>query len=66
MIVDKLKPRYVNSNDGNTARCFFENSDESNSITGIIIRIIKRFKTILKSMTSGYSINLEIFKDYAG
>ena len=33
LIVDKPKPGYGNSNDGNTARRFFENADVSSSIT---------------------------------
>lgn len=65
LIVDKPKPWYRNSNDGNTARCFFENANKSSSITGIDIVIIKRFRTILKTMASGYAINLVMFKGYA-
>jgi len=45
--VDKPKPGYGNSNDGNTARRFFENSDVSSSITVLALVIIKRFRTIL-------------------
>lgn len=47
LIVDKPKPGYGNSNDGNTARRFFENADVSSSITGVDVEIIKRFRTIL-------------------
>jgi len=67
LIVDKPKPGYGNSNDGNTARRFFENADVSSSITGTgvdNIVIIKRFQTILKTMASGYIINLKLFEEY--
>lgn len=62
LIADKPKPGYGNSNDGNTARRFFENADVSSSITGVDIMIIKR--TILKTMASGYTINLKLFEEY--
>lgn len=65
LIVDQPKPGYGNSNDGNTARRFFENADVSSSITGVDIEIIKRFRTILKTMASGYTINLKQFEEYS-
>ncbi|VVC38464.1 Hypothetical protein CINCED_3A004951, partial [Cinara cedri] len=52
-------------NDGNTARCFFENADISSSITGVDVVIMKRFRTILKTMASGYTINLKLFEEYS-
>ena len=35
LIVDKPKPGYGSTNDGNTARRFFQNPDLSAKITGI-------------------------------
>jgi len=52
------------TNDGNTARRFFKNCEKSSEITGVDLNLIKRFGTILKSMASGYEININAFKQY--
>lgn len=57
LIVDKTKPGYGNSNDGNTARRFFANVVLSGEITGLNVRLIKIFHVILRSLSSGYYIN---------
>lgn len=64
LIVDKPKPGYGSSNDGNTARRFFENAEMVSAITEVDINIIKRFRTILKAVASGYNINIDKFKTY--
>lgn len=46
LIVDKPKPGYGSTNDGNTARRFFEHSRISASITGVDENIIHRFYII--------------------
>lgn len=65
LIVDKPKPGYGNSNDGNTARNFFKNSDKSAEITGLDVSLINKFYTILRVLSSGYDINIEKFEKFA-
>ncbi|XP_071580634.1 uncharacterized protein [Temnothorax nylanderi] len=64
LIVDKPKPGYGSTNDGNTARRFFENSRISAAITGVEENIIHRFYIILQVISSGHVINQEGFKQY--
>lgn len=40
LIVDKPKPVYGSTNDGNTARRFFQNPELSAKITGIVKELI--------------------------
>ena len=47
LIVDKPKPGFGNTNDGNTARRFFMKPDLSGEITGLDINLIKNFSTLL-------------------
>jgi len=65
LIVDRPKPGYGSTNDGNTARRFFENSAISTLITGLNERIIKRFHIILQTISCGYDINVNNYKEYA-
>lgn len=65
LIVDQPKPAFGSSNDGNTARRFFENSTTSASITGVNEDLIKRFHVILQALSSGHEINPITFQDYA-
>lgn len=62
LTVDKPKPGYGSSNDGNTARRFFGNPELSAQITGLDVTFIKQFDIILRALASGYEINLEEFK----
>lgn len=64
LIVDRPKPGYGSSNDGNTARRFFENAAISAEITGVDEDLIHRFHVILQVISSGYDIDNEKFKDY--
>lgn len=64
LVVDKPKPGYGSTNDGNTARRFFENSRISAFITGVDENIIHRFYIILQAISSGHIINQERFKEY--
>lgn len=59
LIVDKPKPGSGNTNDGNTARRFFECFDLSAEITGLDVSIIKQFNTLLRALSSGYEIDTE-------
>lgn len=63
--IDRPKPGYGSSNDGNTARRFFENSKVSAAITGVKEEVIKRFYVILQVISCGHKINCEIFEQYA-
>ncbi|CAH2012739.1 unnamed protein product [Acanthoscelides obtectus] len=47
LIVDKPKPGYGSSNDGNTARIFFHNPQTSSDITGVDRELIEKFAIIL-------------------
>lgn len=61
LVVDKPKPGYGSTNDGNTARRFFSNPQLASSITGIDANLITQFSTILRTIASGQKINLETF-----
>lgn len=64
LIVDKPKPGFGNSNDGNTARRFFSNAELTGEITGLDVTLIKRFHVILRTLSSGYDINCSDFEKY--
>lgn len=64
LLVDKPKPGFGSTNDGNTARRFFEDAATSSKITGIDEELITRFRIILLTISSGYSIKIELFKTY--
>ena len=63
--IDRPKPGYGNSNDGNTARFFFGKAEVSSEITGIDLNIIRRFHVILQVLSSGYDIDFAKFRNYA-
>lgn len=63
--VDKPKASSGTSNDGNTARCFFEKYEQSAKITGIDQDIIHRFYVILQAISCGHDINVDNFRQYA-
>lgn len=62
LIVDKPKPGYGSTNDGNTARRFFNNPEMSSEITGINEDLIRRFSLILRVIASGCKIDTIKFK----
>lgn len=64
LIIDKVKPGFGTSNDGNTARAFFYNYATTAQITNIDENLIHRFGTILAAITSGYEINTEKFQEF--
>lgn len=65
LIVDKPKPGFGNTNDGNTARRFFEKPEASADITGLDVLLIQKFGTLLRTLSSGYDINVEKFENVA-
>lgn len=64
LLIDKPKPGFGSTNDGNTARRFFSNPETSARITGIDEEIISRFRIILLTISSGYAIKVDSFKNY--
>jgi hypothetical protein len=64
LIVDQPKPGFGSSNDGNTARRFFEEASVSSLITGVDQELIERFHILLQVISSGNEINLVNFKAY--
>lgn len=62
LIVDKPKPGFGFTNDGNTARRFFGDPELSAQITGLDVNIIKHFDVLLRTLSSGFEINLVEFK----
>lgn len=63
--VDKPKQGFGSSNDGNTARRFFENTQISSRILGLDENIMKRFHIILQVLSSGFAVNVTAFKQYS-
>lgn len=63
--VDKVVQGKGTSNTGNVARIFFENYKDSASITGVDENLIRRFGIILIALSSGYSLNITNFNNYA-
>lgn len=62
LLVDKPKPGFGSTNDGNTARRFFKNLKLSAEITNIDQQLIIKFSIILRVLSSGYKINLDKFR----
>lgn len=61
LIVDKPKPGFGSTNDGNTARRFFEKPELSGAITGLNVSLIKKLSIILKIISSARQINITKF-----
>ena len=62
--VDQPKQIAGNSNDGNTARAFFNNKKMAAEITGVNLDLINRFHVILETLSSGHVIDHEKYKEY--
>lgn len=65
LLVDIPKPGCGTTNDGNTARRFFQQQTLASEITGIDEDLIKRFAVILTTMSCGFAVNVEAFRMYA-
>ena len=65
LIVDKPKPGFGSTNDGNTARRFFQNAELSADITGIKKDLIKKMHTMLIAVSCGHDIDEEKFREFA-
>lgn len=64
LVVDQPKQGGGNSNDGNTARKFFNEPDKVAEITGLDKNLIRRFSNILSTISSGHYIKIFEFKEY--
>lgn len=64
LIIDQPKVGFGNSNDGNTARRFFENYSVSARILGVDENLIKRAYIILQTLSSGFAVNVDVFQQY--
>lgn len=56
---------FGSSNDGNTARRFFANSEESSRILGVDHNVIHRAHVILQVISSGFDVNVAMFKEFS-
>lgn len=65
LLIDIVKQGSGTTNDGNTARRFFEFPDKTAAITGLDEELVRRFAVILQAITSGEQIDVVKFKDYA-
>lgn len=62
--IDCPKPGFGSSNDGNTARRFFENSSMSAEILEVDKILIKKFHTILQVLSSGFAVKVDVFREF--
>lgn len=65
LIVDKPKPGFGNTNDGNTARRFFQNAELSAEITKIDVNLIKKIHIIMIAVSSGHEIDVDKYRVFA-
>lgn len=64
LLIDIPKSGMGTTNDGNTARRFFENYKVVAKVTGLDEQLLKRFWIILKVLSSAHPINIPKFKEY--
>lgn len=62
--IDCPKQGFGSSNDGNTARRFFENSSVSAKILEVDEVLINKFHTILQVLSSGFAVKIELFRSF--
>ncbi|EFN66789.1 hypothetical protein EAG_01798, partial [Camponotus floridanus] len=63
--VDFVRQGYGTTNDGNTARRFFEEPEKVAKILQIDANLIRKFGTILQILSCGLEIDLDKFEKYA-
>lgn len=61
LLIDVPKPGYGTTNDGNTARRFFDDPKLSSEITGINEQLISKLGLVLRIIASGKQINIDKF-----
>lgn len=65
LLIDIVKQGSGTTNDGNTARRFFECPDKTAEITGLDAELVRRFAVILQVITSGEQIDVNKYEAYA-
>lgn len=65
LLVDVPKAGFGNTNDGNTSRKFFADPEKSAAITGLDIDLIRRLRTILETLSSGFRVDADKFAAFA-
>lgn len=65
LLVDMVKQGSGNTNDGNTARRFFSDPITAAQITGVSEELIYRFQVLLQTISCGYKVKTELFREYA-
>lgn len=65
LLVDIPKPGYGTTNDGNSASRFFDQHTLAASITGLDEDLINRFNVILQTISCGYAVDPDAFRNYA-
>jgi hypothetical protein len=63
--VDGVRHGSGTTNDGNTARRFFENPDISAEIPGLDVELIHRFAVLLQALSSDWKADPAKFEKYA-
>lgn len=61
--VDKVRPGFGNTNDGNTARRYFNSPEESAAILGIDPSLVSRFAVILAALSTTQEIDSSKYKE---
>jgi hypothetical protein len=64
-MVDFVKQGFGTTNDGNTARRFFENPEITAKITGLDAGLVRRFAILLQVIASKEQVNIAKFREYA-
>jgi len=62
--VDVVKQGYGTTNDGNTARKFFNDPETIAKITGVDKELITKYSNILQAITSGHKIDCDKCEKY--
>lgn len=59
-----VKVGHGTTNDGNTARKFFDDCQTSSEITGVSLELLNRFNVIQRALNSNFGIRVEKFREY--
>ena len=65
LLVDVVKQGFGTTNDGNTARRFFDNPKISAEITGLNEKLIHQFSVLLQTISCGFEVDINAFENFA-
>lgn len=65
LLIDMTKQGFGSTNDGNTARRFFQNLDLTSSITGLKKEFLESLKIILQTISCCYAIDSYAFRQFS-